>query len=208
MKTKGKELDEIYDFLGIRILCKSPQECYTILGLVHHLFKPLAGRFKDYIAMPKENGYKSLHTTVMTRIGKPLEIQIRTFEMNETAEFGVAAHWAYKEGKKGSDLDSFNQNLLQKLKDINNEPYTSGDFMNSLKEDVLSETIFVFTPEGDTFELPQGSTAIDFAYHIHSAVGDHCLSAKADDTIIPLNKPLSNTQTVSIQTSPNAHLFI
>ena len=205
MKTKGKELDEIYDFLGIRILCQSPQECYTILGLVHHLFKPLAGRFKDYIAMPKENGYKSLHTTVMTRIGKPLEIQIRTVEMNETAEFGIAAHWAYKEGKKGSELDSFNQNLLQKLKDINSEPYTSGDFMNSLKEDVLSDTIFVFTPEGDTFELPQGSTAVDFAYHIHTAVGDHCLSAKADDSIIPLNKPLKNTQTVSIQTSPNAH---
>ncbi len=205
MKNKGKELDEIYDFLGIRILCKNTTECYTLLGLVHHLFKPLAGRFKDYIAMPKENGYKSLHTTVMTRIGKPLEIQIRTFDMNETAEFGIAAHWAYKEGRKGSDLDQFNQNLLQKLKDINSEPYTTGDFMNSLKEDVLSDTIFVFTPEGDTFELPRGSTAIDFAYHIHSEVGDHCLSAKADDVIIPLNKPLKNTQTVSIQTSPNAH---
>ena len=205
MKTKGKELEEIYDFLGIRILCGSTTECYTILGLVHQLFKPLAGRFKDYIAMPKENGYKSLHTTVMTRIGKPLEIQIRTFNMEETAEFGIAAHWAYKEGKKVNELDEFNLNLMKKLKDINNEPYTTGDFMNSLKEDVLSETIFVFTPNGDTFELPQGSTAIDFAYHIHSEVGDHCLSAKADDVIIPLNKPLKNTQTVSIQTSPNAH---
>ena len=205
MKSKGKELNEIYDFLGIRILCKNQTECYTVLGLVHQLFKPLAGRFKDYIAMPKENGYKSLHTSVMTRIGKPLEIQIRTVEMNETAEYGVAAHWAYKEGKKGSELDSFNQNLLQKLKEINSEPYSSGDFMDSLKEDVLSDTIFVFTPEGDTFELPQGSTAVDFAYHIHSQVGDHCLSAKADGSIIPLNKPLRSTQTVSIQTSPNAH---
>ena len=205
MKSKGKELNEIYDFLGIRILCKNQTECYTVLGLVHQLFKPLAGRFKDYIAMPKENGYKSLHTSVMTRVGKPLEIQIRTFEMNETAEFGVAAHWAYKEGKKGSELDEFNQNLLQKLKDINNEPYSSGDFMDSLKEDVLSDTIFVFTPEGDTFELPQGSTAVDFAYHVHTQVGDHCLSAKADGSIIPLNKPLNNTQTVSIQTSANAH---
>ena len=205
MKTKGKELDEIYDFLGIRILCATTTECYTLLGLVHHLYKPLAGRFKDYIAMPKENGYRSLHTTVMTRIGKPLEIQIRTFGMEETAEFGIAAHWAYKEGKKGTDMDPFNQNLLQKLKDINNQPYNTGDFMDSLKEDVLSDTIFVFTPNGDTFELPRGSTAIDFAYHIHSEVGDHCLSAKADDVIIPLNKPLKNTQTVSIQTSPNAH---
>lgn len=205
MKTKGKELNEIYDFLGIRILCKSQSECYAILGLVHHLFKPLSGRFKDYIAMPKENGYKSLHTTVMTPIGKPLEIQIRTINMNETAEYGVAAHWAYKEGKNGSELDSFNQNLLQKLKDINSEPYTSGDFMSSLKEDVLSDTIFVFTPNGDTFELPQGSTAIDFAYHIHTDVGDHCLSAKMDNSIIPLNRPLKNTQTISIQTSANAH---
>ena len=205
MKTKGKELDEIYDFLGIRILCSSTTECYTLLGLVHHLFKPLEGRFKDYIAMPKENGYKSLHTTVITRIGKPLEIQIRTFDMDETAEYGIAAHWAYKEGKNGRKLDPFNQNLLQKLKDINSEPYNNGDFMNSLKEDVLSDTIFVFTPNGDTFELPRGSTAVDFAYHIHSEVGDHCLSAKADDMIIPLNKPLKNTQTVSIQTSANAH---
>ncbi len=205
MKTKGKELDEIYDFLGIRILCKSTTECYTLLGLVHHLFKPLEGRFKDYIAMPKENGYKSLHTTVITRIGKPLEIQIRTYDMDETAEYGIAAHWAYKEGKNGTELDPFNQNLLQKLKDINSEPYNTGDFMDSLKKDVLSDTIFVFTPNGDTFELPRGSTAVDFAYHIHSEVGDHCLSAKADDMIIPLNKPLRNTQTVSIQTSANAH---
>ncbi len=201
MKNKGKELNEIYDFLGIRILCKTQTQCYTLLGLVHHLYKPLRGRFKDYIAMPKENGYMSLHTTVMTPSGKPLEVQIRTHKMDNTAEFGVAAHWAYKEGK--NELDSFNANLLKKLRDINSEEST--DFMNSLKDDVLTDTIFVFTPNGDTFELPRGSTAIDFAYHIHSDIGDHCLSAKADDMIIPLNKPLRNTQTVSIQTSANAH---
>ncbi|MDC7232035.1 MAG: bifunctional (p)ppGpp synthetase/guanosine-3',5'-bis(diphosphate) 3'-pyrophosphohydrolase, partial [Spirochaetales bacterium] len=205
MKNKGKELHEIYDFLGIRILCKTQTQCYTLLGLVHHLYKPLRGRFKDYIAMPKENGYKSLHTTVMTSSGKPLEVQIRTYRMNNTAEYGVAAHWAYKEGKKTSELDSYNTNLLKKLKDINSEEYGSSDFMNSLKEDVLTDTIFVFTPNGDTFELPRGSTAIDFAYHIHTDIGDHCLSAKADDMIIPLNRALRNTQTISIQTSPNAH---
>ncbi|WP_230391546.1 MULTISPECIES: bifunctional (p)ppGpp synthetase/guanosine-3',5'-bis(diphosphate) 3'-pyrophosphohydrolase [unclassified Oceanispirochaeta] len=205
MKNKGKELHEIYDFLGIRILCKTQTQCYTLLGLVHHLYKPLRGRFKDYIAMPKENGYRSLHTTVMTSSGKPLEVQIRTDNMNNTAEYGVAAHWAYKEGKKSSELDSFNSNLLKKLRDINSEGYGSSDFMNSLKEDVLTDTIFVFTPNGDTFELPRGSTAIDFAYHIHTDIGDHCLSAKADDKIIPLNKALRNTQTLTIQTSANAH---
>jgi GTP pyrophosphokinase len=205
MKNKGKELNEIYDFLGIRILCKTPTQCYTLLGLVHHLYKPLSGRFKDYIAMPKENGYKSLHTTVMTPEGKPLEIQIRTYKMNNTAEYGVAAHWAYKEGKKLEELDKYNTNLLKKLRDINNGDYETSDFMNGLKEDVLTDTIFVFTPNGDTVELPRGSTAVDFAYHIHSDIGDHCLSAKADNKIIPLNRPLKNTQTVSIQTSPNAH---
>ncbi|WP_342780276.1 RelA/SpoT family protein [Oceanispirochaeta crateris] len=205
MKTKGKELHEIYDFLGIRILCKTQTQCYALLGLVHHLFKPLSGRFKDYIAMPKENGYKSLHTTVMTSSGKPLEIQIRTEKMNNTAEYGVAAHWAYKEGKHTADLDSYNTNLLKKLRDINSEDYGTSDFFSSLKADVLTDTIFVFTPNGDTVELPIGSTAIDFAYHIHTDIGDHCLSAKADDVIIPLNKPLLNTQTISVQTSPNAH---
>ncbi len=205
MKNKGKELNEIYDFLGIRILCKTPTQCYTLLGLVHHLYKPLSGRFKDYIAMPKENGYKSLHTTVMTPEGKPLEIQIRTYKMNDTAEYGVAAHWAYKEGKKLEALDQYNTNLLKKLRDINDGDYETSDFMNGLKEDVLTDTIFVFTPNGDTVELPRGSTAVDFAYHIHSDIGDHCLSAKADNKIIPLNRPLKNTQTVSIQTSPNAH---
>jgi len=205
MKNKGKELNEIYDFLGIRILCKTQTQCYTLLGMVHHLYKPLSGRFKDYIAMPKENGYKSLHTTVMTPSGKPLEVQIRTRKMENTAEYGVAAHWAYKEGKQTANLDSFNSNLLKKLRDINSQDYGTSDFFSSLKEDVLTDTLFVFTPNGDTFELPRGSTAVDFAYHIHSDIGDHCLSAKADDMIIPLNRPLKNTQTVSIQTSPNAH---
>ena len=205
MKNKGKELNEIYDFLGIRILCQTQTQCYALLGLVHHLYKPLSGRFKDYIAMPKENGYKSLHTTVMTSSGKPLEVQIRTDKMNNTAEYGVAAHWAYKEGKQTADLDSYNTNLLKKLRDINSEDYGTSDFFNSLKEDVLTDTIFVFTPKGDTIELPSGSTAIDFAYHIHTDIGDHCLSAKADDMIIPLNKPLLNTQTISVQTSANAH---
>ncbi len=202
MKTKGRELSEIYDFLGIRILCRTSTQCYTLLGLVHHIYKPLDGRFKDYIAMPKENGYKSLHTSVMTPAGRPLEVQIRTYKMNETAEYGVAAHWAYKEGRKAGVHKQ--PPLLKKLKDMS-EKVKSSEFMDSLKQDILTDTIVVFTPQGDTIELPKGSTAIDFAYHIHSHIGEHCLSAKANDAIIPLNRPLKSTQTVCIQTSPEAH---
>ncbi len=204
MKTKGRELSEIYDFLGIRILCRTQTQCYTLLGLVHHIYKPLDGRFKDYIAMPKENGYKSLHTSVMTPAGRPLEIQIRTYKMDETAEYGVAAHWAYKEGRKPGDPKSLPP-LLKRLKDISAEGFKSSEFMESLKQDILTDTIVVFTPRGDMIELPKGSTAIDFAYHIHSHIGEHCLSAKADDAIIPLNRPLKSTQTISIQTSAEAH---
>ncbi len=202
MKTKGKELKEIYDFLGIRILCENPGECYTLLGLIHQLYRPIAGRFKDYIAMPKENGYRSLHTTVITPVGKNLEIQIRSREMDSTAEFGVAAHWAYKEKKK-IKLEDVNSRLLKKLRELDQEEHK--DFLAGLKEDILKDTIFVFTPQGDMFELPQGATPIDFAYRIHGEVGEHCIGAKANNMIIPLNKPLQNTQTVTILTSPNAH---
>ncbi|MBN2659058.1 MAG: bifunctional (p)ppGpp synthetase/guanosine-3',5'-bis(diphosphate) 3'-pyrophosphohydrolase [Spirochaetales bacterium] len=205
MKTKGKDLSEIYDFLGIRILCNDTVECYTLLGIVHHLWTPLAGRFKDYIAMPKENHYRSLHTSVMGYGGKPLEIQIRTFDMNKTAEYGIAAHWLYKEGKTAESGKPSEINFVNQLKNWNEQKLDSGEFMNSIKKELLEDSIYVFTPKGDSIELPKGSTAIDFAYRIHTDVGHHCMGAKADGAIIPLTKPLRNTQTISVMTSPSAH---
>lgn len=205
MKTKGKDINEIYDFLGIRILCNTQVECYTMLGIVHQLWTPMAGRFKDYIAMPKENHYKSLHTSVMAYGGKPLEIQIRTFEMNKTAEFGIAAHWLYKEGKNTGREKVSEFNFVNQLKNWNGQKLNSGEFMNSIKKELLEDSIYVFTPKGDSIELPKGSTAIDFAYRIHTDVGTHCMGAKADGAIIPLTRPLLNTQKISIMTSPSAH---
>jgi len=205
MKTKGKDLNEIYDFLGIRILCTTQVECYTMLGIVHQLWTPLAGRFKDYIAMPKENHYKSLHTSVMAYGGKPLEIQIRTFDMNKTAEYGIAAHWLYKEGKNAGREKVSNINFVNQLKNWNEQKLNSGEFMNSIKKELLEDSIYVFTPKGDSIELPKGSTAIDFAYRIHTDVGNHCMGAKADGAIIPLTRPLLNTQKISVMTSPSAH---
>ncbi|MBB6481639.1 bifunctional (p)ppGpp synthetase/guanosine-3',5'-bis(diphosphate) 3'-pyrophosphohydrolase [Spirochaeta isovalerica] len=205
MKTKGKDLSEIYDFLGIRILCNDQVECYTLLGIVHQLWTPLAGRFKDYIAMPKENHYKSLHTSVMGYGGKPLEIQIRTYDMNKTAEYGIAAHWLYKEGKTVESGKPSDINFVNQLKNWNEQKLDSGEFMNSIKKELLEDSIYVFTPKGDSIELPKGSTAIDFAYRIHTDVGHHCMGAKADGAIIPLTKPLRSTQTISVMTSPSAH---
>ena len=205
MKTKGKDLNEIFDFLGIRILCSSQVECYTLLGIVHQLWTPLAGRFKDYIAMPKENHYKSLHTSVMAYGGKPLEIQIRTDEMDKTAEYGIAAHWLYKEGKNPNAEKASTINFVNQLKNWNEQKLNSGEFMSSIKKELLEDSIYVFTPKGDSIELPKGSTAIDFAYRIHTDVGTHCMGAKADGVIIPLTKPLRNTQKISIMTSPSAH---
>lgn len=208
MKTKGKDLNEIYDYLGIRILCNTQAECYTLLGIVHQLWAPLAGRFKDYIAMPKENHYKSLHTSVMAYGGKPLEIQIRTFDMNKTAEYGIAAHWLYKEGKVTGEEKVSDINFVNQLKNWNEHKLNSGEFMNSIKKELLEDSIYVFTPKGDSIELPKGSTAIDFAYRIHTAVGNHCMGAKVNGNIIPLTKPLLNTQTISVMTSPSAHPHI
>jgi guanosine-3',5'-bis(diphosphate) 3'-pyrophosphohydrolase len=205
MKTKGKDLNEIFDFLGIRIICKTQVECYSLLGIVHQLWTPLAGRFKDYIAMPKENHYKSLHTSVMAYGGKPLEIQIRTDEMNKTAEYGIAAHWLYKEGKNTDQRNTADINFVNQLKDWNEQKLNSGEFMNSIKKELLEDSIYVFTPKGDSIELPKGATAIDFAYRIHTDVGNQCMGAKADGSIIPLTRPLLSTQTITVMTSPSAH---
>ena len=207
MKDRGKDLDEIYDLLGVRIICSSTVACYTMLGVVHALWLPFEGRFKDYIARPKGNGYRSLHTSVLTDGGRPLEIQIRSRSMHETAEFGIAAHWAYKEGKGKDQLHPDQVALVQQLKVLRDEGRDDDarTFLDAIKRDVLRDSIIVYTPKGDPMELPEGSTAIDLAYHIHSEVGEHCMGAKADGSIIPLTRPLENTQTIQILTAPGAH---
>ncbi|MDX9801125.1 MAG: bifunctional (p)ppGpp synthetase/guanosine-3',5'-bis(diphosphate) 3'-pyrophosphohydrolase [Spirochaetia bacterium] len=204
MSKTGKELGEIYDLLGIRVLCTSVNECYTILGLVHKLWIPIERRFKDYIAVPKSNRYQSLHTTVMTDNGKILEVQIRTYEMHRIAEYGIASHWLYKVGKPTDSLNPKDISLVNKLMNWNNLETGKTDFLNDLKKEILKDTIYVFTPAGDVFEMPTGATAIDFAYHIHTEVGNHCSGAKADGYIIPLHKELKNTQVVEIITNNTA----
>ena len=207
MKDRGKDLEEIYDLLGVRIICNTTVSCYTILGIVHSLWVPFEGRFKDYIARPKGNGYRSLHTSVLTEGGRPLEIQIRSRSMHETAEHGIAAHWAYKEGKNKDQIHPDQIAMVQQLKVLRDEGVDddAGAFLDAIKRDVLRDSIIVYTPKGDPMELPEGSTAIDLAYHIHTEIGEHCMGAKADGVIIPLTRPLTNTQTIQILTAPGAH---
>ena len=205
MKKRGKQLDEIYDLLGLRILCRSTVECYTLLGLVHELWKPLAGRFKDYIAMPKSNRYQSLHTTVMAYQGKLIEIQIRTQEMNQIADYGIAAHWLYKNRRgqrRSKDLmKSEDLTIINKLRNWNRGLKKGVDFLEEIKSELLKDSIYVFTPKGDVIELPKGGTPIDFAYHIHTEIGNRLQSAKADGNITPLRRALRNTQVIEIITS-------
>ncbi len=210
MKKRKKEIDEIFDILGVRILCNTLTECYTILGVIHRLWPPIEGRFKDYIAMPKANNYQSLHTTVMALDGKLMEIQIRTKEMHFTAEYGVAAHWTYK-SETGSDSGTWSKmdndqfsKIISKLKTWSSEIESSESYMEDIKGELLKDTIYVFTPQGHIVELPKNATPLDFAYQIHTEVGNHTTGAKADGSIIALNTPLKNTQVIEILTSPNA----
>ncbi len=209
MKKRKKDIEEIFDLLGVRILCDTITECYTVLGLVHRIWPPIEGRFKDYIAMPKANNYQSLHTTVMALDGKLLEIQIRTKAMHQTAEYGIASHWKYKV-ESGSKEDThmedaqFNK-ILSTLEKWSNEIDQNESFMEDIKEELLKNTICVFTPQGHIVELPKNSTALDFAYRIHTEVGNHTAGAKADGSIISLSQPLKHTQVIEILTSPKAH---
>jgi GTP diphosphokinase / guanosine-3',5'-bis(diphosphate) 3'-diphosphatase len=206
MRKRNKSIDEIFDMLGIRILCGDAGECYTILGLVHRLWPPLEGRFKDYIAMPKSNKYQSLHTTVLAYGGKLLEIQIRSREMHKTAEHGVAAHWVYKErGPRNGRGRQDELVIFDRIRNLNNLRITSSEFLEEIKREILKDYIYVFTPKGDAIQLPRGSTALDFAYHIHTEVGHHTMGAKADGSIIPLREELKNTQVIEILTAPSAH---
>jgi guanosine-3',5'-bis(diphosphate) 3'-pyrophosphohydrolase len=195
MRKRGKNLEEIYDLAGMRLLCDTPGQCYELLGLVHSLWKPIEGRFKDYIAMPKSNLYQSLHTTVMGPEGRLLEIQIRTHEMHRTAEEGIAAHWLYKREHGAEGFKPEQLTIINMLK----------NFLEEIKRELLKDSIYVFTPEGDIIELPRGASALDFAYHIHSEIGNHCMAAKADGNMIQLKEELKNTQVIEILTAPSAH---
>ena len=204
MKKRNKPTEELFDLLAIRIICKTDAECYTTVGLVHNLWKPLEGRFKDYIAMPKANGYQSLHTTVQCD-GKPLEIQIRTEQMHNVAEYGIASHWLYKKGMTNDIVNIDNLSIINQLKELKENHLADTNFFNEIKNELLGDSIFVFTPQGDVKELPKGATAIDFAYQIHSHIGEKIIGAKANGKIIPLSSPLKNTQIIEILTSTKAH---
>ena len=205
MTREDKDFSEIYDLSAIRVQVESVRDCYGVLGVVHSLWKPVPGRFKDYIAMPKSNGYQSLHTTVITHTGEPIEIQIRTHEMHRVAEFGVAAHWTYKEGSK--DGGSFDQKLswLRSLLEWQNEVGDAESFLNTVKVDLFQDEVYVFTPRGDVINLPADSTPVDFAYRIHTEVGHHCIGAKVNGRMVPLDYELKNGEIVEILTSKGPH---
>ena len=201
MYTQNKEFDEIYDFYAMRIIVETELECYTALGLVHELFKSVPGRFKDYISTPKPNLYRSLHTTVIGHSGIPFEVQIRTREMHEEAEYGIAAHWKYKSGEKsGSNIDE-KLRWIAKLLESDENTRDPDEFIHSFKTDIFHDETFVFTPKGDVISLPQGSTAIDFAYAIHSAVGNKMMGAKINGVIVPIDKIPQNGDIIEIITS-------
>lgn len=205
MKNKGLTLDQIYDLTAVRVIVNKIEECYEVLGVIHKQWKPVPGRIKDYIATPKRNMYQSLHTTVVTDFGQYFEIQIRTVEMHKMAEYGIAAHWKYKEQKTTSET-SFDQRLswIRDVMDWQGSLDTSKEFVDSLKNDLYSSELLVFTPHGKVISLPVEATPVDFAYAIHSEVGNKCVGAKVNGKIVPLNSTLKTADVVEILTSPNS----
>jgi GTP pyrophosphokinase len=205
MHDQGREFDEIYDLTAVRVLTNTVRDCYGALGVIHSLWKPVPGRFKDFIAMPKVNMYQSLHTTVIGPKGDPVEIQIRTWEMHRVAEEGIAAHWLYKEKKAGKDKFDAAFHWLRQLMEWQQEMKDPREFMESVRVDLFPDEVYVFTPKGDVKPLPEGSTPIDFAFAVHTQVGNHCVGAKINGKLVPLRYTLRQGDIVEILTSPTQH---
>ncbi len=201
MYNQNKSFDEIYDFYAVRVIVETELECYTTLGLIHEMFNSIPGRFKDYISTPKPNMYRSLHTTVIGRDGIPFEVQIRTREMHHFAEYGIAAHWKYKSGASSKEDMDKKLEWISKLIETEGEARDHDEFMNALKTDIFQDEVFVFTPKGDVIALPQGATVIDFAFAIHSAVGNKMIGAKINGMIVPIDRVVENGEIVEILTS-------
>ena len=208
MFIQGKTFEEIYDVFAVRVIVDTIEDCYNVLGIIHDMFQPLPGRFKDYISMPKPNMYQSLHTTVITKAGVPFEVQIRTWEMHHTAEYGIAAHWKYKLGMSARDADNaaLDDRLawIRQMLENQAESEDVTDLVHSIKSDLIPEEVFVFTPKGDVINLPLGSTVIDFAYAIHSEVGNRMIGAKVDKRIVPLDYKVKTGEIIEILTTKEA----
>ena len=205
MKRKSLTVEQMYDLLALRVITNSVEDCYQVLGIVHTIWKPIPGQFDDYIANPKSNMYQSLHTTVVGPSGEPLEVQIRTWDMHWIAEYGIAAHWRYKEGRiKPDDLDT-KLTWIRQVLETQLETSEPSEFLENLKADVLSTEVFVFTPKGDVISLPKGATPLDFAFAIHTEIGSKCVGAMVNGRIVPLSYELKNGDIVRILTSPQGH---